>query len=47
MHLGLEENFNCSGVCGPKRADFGELQSDRVLNLEAGGMSCGGTSFVN
>lgn len=47
MHLGLEENFNCSRVCGPKRANFWELQSDRVLNLEAGGMSCGGTSCVS
>lgn len=35
MHPTLEENFHCSGVCGPKRADFGELQSDRVLNLRA------------
>lgn len=46
MHVTLEENFLCSAVCGPKRADFWELQSDRVLNLKAGGMSLGGTSGV-
>lgn len=47
MHLILEENFLCSGVCGPERADFWELRSDRVLNLKAGGMSLGGSSGVS
>lgn len=41
------DNSNCFGVCGPKRADFWELQPDRVVNLGAGGMSLGGRSCVS
>lgn len=47
MYLTSEENSSFSGVCGTKRADFWELQSDTVLNLKAGRMSLGGTICVS